>query len=66
MKIIDYSVGKYELYEPPFNLHSELNGLMEEMRQFFPYLSHKHCRELNKAIKLIKSIQNDIKIEEYL
>ena len=59
----DYSVEIYDLFEPPFNLHSELTGLKQYMCLFFPYLSHRNSRRLNLALKEIDKIIKDIEIE---
>lgn len=51
--------------QPPFDLFLELRRIECEMSMFFPYLNYKQRRELNKAIKSIKTIQTDLKNEEF-
>ena len=47
-------------FEPPFHLYKELERLENEMKRFFPYLGHRNCIELNRAVKSVKKIKDSI------
>lgn len=47
-------------FNAPFNLITELDRLEAEMKRFFPYLGHYNCRELNKAVRIVRRIKKRV------
>ncbi len=50
-------------FNPHFNLITELDRLEAEMKRFFPYLGHNNCRELNKAVRIVRKIKKRVEIK---